>query len=223
MGSCQIVRAPVAGPMKIAIFGSGHVGKSYAKLIAKAGHEVILTWSSSAASLERAVEAVGQGARSAEPAAAVSEADLVVFAPRWEHIEAAAKAAAPWTGKIVIDANNPYNPQRDGFLDLGGQNPSQIVIDALPGARCAKTFNAIPVEEGLVNAVAGRTGADRVVLFLSGDDAEAKKVVANLISEIGFVPFDLGSVAESGPQQPGGAYYGGVFHLRDGQPVAVAS
>lgn len=68
--------------MKIAIVGSGHVGRTYGKLFAQAGHEVTLTWSSSAASLDRATADVGHGARNADPAVAVSEADLVLFAPR---------------------------------------------------------------------------------------------------------------------------------------------
>lgn len=209
--------------MKIAIVGSGYVGKSYGKLFAEAGHEVILTWSKTKESLEQAAKEVGHGARTAEPLAAVSEAEIVLFAPRWEHIKIAADAAGPMTGKIVIDANNPYNPARDGFVDLGKQNASEVVIESLPEVRYVKAFNTLPVEEGLVNDIAGREGEDRAVMFISGDDAEAKKVVADLITEIGFVPFDLGSVADSARQQSGGEYNGKVFHLHDGQLVREAA
>ncbi len=204
--------------MKIAIVGSGHVGKTFGKLLANAGHEIILTWSSNAASLNRATEEVGHGARNADPASAVREADLVLFAPRWEHIEAAS-AAGSWTGKLVVDATNPYNPQRDGYVDLGDRNASQVVIPLLPGAQYVKALNTLPVEEGFVTDSAGRTGEDRVVLFMSGDDDEAKAIVANLIAEIGFEPFDLGSIADSAQQDPNGTYMGGEFHLRDGQPA----
>ncbi len=209
--------------MKIAIVGAGHVGKTYGKLLVQGGHEVILTWSKNAASLARATEEIGHGARHADPAVAVNEAELVLFAPRWEHIEAAVRAAGSWAGKLVVDASNPYNPQRDGYVDLGTQNASQVVIAALPGARYVKALNTLPVEEGFVTNSAGRTGEDRVVLFMSGDDAEAKANVADIISAIGFEPFDLGSVAESAQQQPEGDYYGGEFHLRDGHPVRAGA
>lgn len=79
------------------------------------------------------------------------------------------------------------------------------------------------MEEGFVTNSAGRTGEDRVVLFMSGDDAEAKAVVTNIISAIGFEPFDLGGVAESAQQQPEGAYYGNEFQMRDGHPVRAGA
>jgi hypothetical protein len=205
--------------MKITIVGSGYVGKTYGKLLAQAGHEIILTWSSNAASLDRATEEVGHGARNAAPAVAVSEGDLVLFGPRWEHIEAAARAAGPWAGKLVVDATNPYNPKRDGYVDLGDRNASQVVIPFLPGARYVKAFNTLPVEQGFVTNSAGRTGADRVVIFMSGDDAGAKTIVGDIISQIGFTPFDLGSIAESAQQDVHGKYNRDEFHLRDGHPV----
>lgn len=71
----------------------------------------------------------------------------------------------------------------------------------------------------MVTNSAGRSGQNRVVLFVSGDDAEAKAIIANLISAIGFEPFDLGGIAQSAQQQPEGAYYGAEFYLRDGHPV----
>jgi len=203
--------------MKIAIVGSGNVGKTYGTLLAQAGHDVIFSWSREKSSLERAVKEAGHGARAAEPVAAVSEAELVLFAPRWEHVEAAARAAGSWTGKLVIDTTNPYKPQRDGIVNLGAKNASQVVVARLPGARYVKALNTLTTE--FVARSAGRRDTERVVLFLSGDDAEAKKAVARLIEAIGFVPFDLGSIAESAQQQPEGVYYGEEFRLRHGRPV----
>jgi len=44
--------------------------------------------------------------------------------------------------------------------------------------------------------VATRRGAERVVRWLCGHDAQAKRLVAGLIDEIGYVPVDLGGVAD---------------------------
>jgi len=38
-------------------------------------------------------------------------------------------------------------------------------------------------------------------MFLAGDDPEAKSVTAHLIEEIGFTPFDTGSLREGGRRQ----------------------
>jgi predicted dinucleotide-binding enzyme len=49
---------------------------------------------------------------------------------------------------------------------------------------------------------------ERLVLFLAGDEAEAKRVVSRLIDEIGFAPLDTGSLREGGrKQQPGSSIY----------------
>jgi 8-hydroxy-5-deazaflavin:NADPH oxidoreductase len=45
------------------------------------------------------------------------------------------------------------------------------------------------------------------VIFLSGDDAEAKRVVAELIEQIGFGPLDLGSLADSARQEADSPVY----------------
>ncbi|HWS73154.1 MAG TPA: NADP oxidoreductase, partial [Thermoanaerobaculia bacterium] len=49
---------------------------------------------------------------------------------------------------------------------------------------------------------------DRRVIFVAGDDSEAKAVVSKLIEEIGFAPVDSGSLREGGKrQQPGSDIY----------------
>lgn len=49
---------------------------------------------------------------------------------------------------------------------------------------------------------------ERLVLFVAGDDEEAKSVVSRLIEEIGFAPVDTGSLSDSRlRQQPGSPIY----------------
>jgi len=48
----------------------------------------------------------------------------------------------------------------------------------------------------------------RLVLFVAGDDKEAKAVVSGLIEEIGFEPVDTGSLRDGGrKQQPASPIY----------------
>jgi hypothetical protein len=52
----------------------------------------------------------------------------------------------------------------------------------------------------------------KTVLFLSGDDTDAKWKLARALEEIGFVPVDLGGLIEGGKLQEFGAPLSGL-HL----------
>jgi predicted dinucleotide-binding enzyme len=83
----------------------------------------------------------------------------------------------------------------------------------MPGARYAKSFNTLT--SSFQAEAAGRTGPDRVVMFLCGDDEEAKRVVAGLIDDAGFTPVDIGGVADAAPMEAPrrpGAVYGEELH-----------
>jgi predicted dinucleotide-binding enzyme len=90
---------------------------------------------------------------------------------------------------------------------LGDRTSSEITKTLVPGARLVKAFNTIHhrrlATEGKKPGAAGR-----LVIFLAGDDADAKDVVAKLIDEIGFDPYDTGSLSAGGrSQQPGSPIY----------------
>ena len=77
----------------------------------------------------------------------------------------------------------------------------------VPGARMVKAFNTMTskrlASEGQPAGTAGR-----LALFIAGDDAAAKAIVAKLIDEIGFDAVDTGSLSAGGrKQQPGSAIY----------------
>jgi 8-hydroxy-5-deazaflavin:NADPH oxidoreductase len=199
--------------MRIGIIGAGAMGQTVGRLLAQGGHTVAVSWSSSEARLRLAAEQIGFGTRTATPIEAVSDADAVLFAPRFEHIRAASLAVGALAGKVVIDTTNPYNPERKGLVDLGGQTAAEYVSALLPGARYVKGFNTLTA--GFLSESAHRAGPDRVVIFLSGDDNDAKGVGGTLVRDAGFEPIDLGAVTESTGQDPGGSYYGEEFHLAD--------
>ena len=58
--------------------------------------------------------------------------------------------------------------------------------------RVVKAFGTLPAP---VLASAPATAAGRRVMFLSGDEADARVVVSALIADIGCAPVDLGSLA----------------------------
>ena len=192
--------------MRVGIIGSGSIGATAARLFARAGHEVAISNSRGPETLQELVEDIGSRAQAAtvEEAAAFGEVVLEAI-PFGRYEELPAEALA---GKVVVDASN-YYPQRDGQVDLGGLTSSEIVARHLgPDARLVKAFNTMYYE---TLGAEGRPEArmeERLVLFVAGDDEEAKATVSRLIGQIGFAPLDTGSLREGGgKQQPGSVVY----------------
>jgi 8-hydroxy-5-deazaflavin:NADPH oxidoreductase len=198
--------------MKIGIIGSGHIGGTLARHFAKAGHQVGISNSRGPGSLAGLVQSIGPNAcaMSVEEAAKFGEA--VVLAAPWRTPEALPRPE--WVaGKIVIDAMNPYSSQGE-VIDLGQTTSSEEVAKRLPGARLVKAFNTMYYQT--LATEARPRPEDRLVLFIAGDDTEAKAVVSRLIEDIGFAVVDTGSLREGGRmQQPGSPIYNRPMKLEE--------
>jgi predicted dinucleotide-binding enzyme len=98
-----------------------------------------------------------------------------------------------WSGQVVIDATNDWAAD-----DLHGRTSSELVADLLPGARVVKAANTLGAD-----AIGSdpQEAAGRRVIFLSGDDADAKAAVTSLFQDAGFAAIDLGDLATGGSMQ----------------------
>jgi len=190
--------------VKIGVIGSGNIGATAARLFAAAGHEVAISNSRGPETLEGLVEEIGPGVRAATVEEAAEFGEVVMEAiPFGRYTSLPAGRLA---GKVFITASN-YYPARDGELDLGGRASSELVAGHLPGARVIKAFNTIHFARLRDNGRPEAPVGEREVIFLSGDDGEAKGTVSGLIEEIGFAPVDVGTLAESRRQEPGSPVY----------------
>ncbi|MCU8591513.1 NADPH-dependent F420 reductase [Streptomyces sp. A13(2022)] len=182
--------------MRIGTLGAGAIAQAVARHAVRHGHEVVLSNSRGPASLAPLVEDLGALASAATPAEAAT-ADLVVLAVRWTQIPDAVAGLPRLDGTVVVDATNQFAslPPDPVIADLGDLTGSEYVASLLPGARVVKAFNALFVQ---YIAPDPRHAAGRQVLFLAGDDADAKRTVRDLTSEFGFAPVDLGTLREGG-------------------------
>jgi predicted dinucleotide-binding enzyme len=182
--------------MKIGMLGAGAIAQAIAGHAIRHGHEVVLSNSRGPASLVPLVKDLGALATAATPAEAAA-ADLVVLAVRWPQIPDAVAGLPRLDGTVVIDATNQFAslPPNPRIADLGDLTGSEYVASLLPGARVVKAFNALFAQ---FIAPDPRHEAGRQVLFLAGDDADAKNTVKDLTSEFGFAPVDLGTLREGG-------------------------
>jgi 8-hydroxy-5-deazaflavin:NADPH oxidoreductase len=206
--------------MKIGIIGAGYIGGTTAHLFIDAGHELEISNSRNPETLERRVAELGPKARAATPAEAAKFGDVVLLAVPLKSYSNL--PAAELRGKIVIDAMN-YYPERDGHypqLDSGQTTSSEMVAAHLPGARLVKAFNTIWFEHLKSQGRKNAPVADRRAIFIAGDDAEAKRVVSNLIAEIGFGAYDMGSLRDGRKQQPGTSVYNRELKMSEAKAAA---
>jgi predicted dinucleotide-binding enzyme len=187
--------------MSIGIIGSGAIGTAFARTLARAGIEATISNSRGPDSLKALVRELGPAVKAGTREEA-ARADIVFVAVNWTKLQAAL-AGLKWSGRIVIDANNPIEAPLFKPVDLKGRVSSEVVADLLPGARVVKAFNHLRAE---VLAADPQSDGGHRVLFYSGDDSAAKAAVASLIEQIGFAGIDLGSLAVGGKlaQFPGG-------------------
>lgn len=205
--------------MNIGIIGAGHVGGSAAWLFANAGHEVAISNSRGPSSLASLVAEIGVKARALSTDDAASFGEVVFLAVPWRSPEALPSPKTT-TGKIVIDAMNQYK-QGGGLEDLGDGTASEVVAERLPGARIVKAFNTIHYER--LRSEGKPAGPDRLVIFVAGDDVEAKRIVSGLINEIGFAAIDTGTLRDGGRrQEPGSPIYNKPLTIDQAQTILAS-
>jgi predicted dinucleotide-binding enzyme len=193
-----------ANRKRVGIIGAGRIGQAMARTALRAGRSVVIANSRGPESLTSVVSALGDGvsAGTVQQAAATG---IVVIAVPWPRVRQALEGLE-WSGQIVIDATNDFEPS-----DLDRRTSSEVVADLVRGARVVKAANT------LVAAVLGsdpHEGGGQRVIFLSGDDVDAKAEVISLFEDAGFFSIDLGALITGGTMQQLGAPLSGVNLIR---------
>jgi predicted dinucleotide-binding enzyme len=175
----------------VGIIGAGRIGQAMAQTALRAGRQVVIANSRGPQSLTSVVEALGDGV-TARTVTDASAAGIVVLAVPWPQVPEAVRGLE-WDGRIVIDPTNDFDPS-----DLDGRTSSEVVADLVAPAPVVKAANT------LVAAVLGsdphEAGGQRVI-FLSGDDPEAKSEIVSLFEDGGFFVVDLGGLRQGGEMQ----------------------
>lgn len=188
----------------IGIIGAGRIGKAMAQIANRAGRPVVISNSRGPASLVSVVEELGGGVTAGTVTEAAA-ADMVVVAVMWPDV-AGAVEGLEWNGRIVIDPTNDFDPS-----DLDGRTSSEVVADLVAPARVVKIANTLGA--GILASDPHEADGQRV-LFLSGDDADAKAPVRGLFEDAGFSVVDLGSLHDGGQMQQFGGPLAGLNLIR---------
>ncbi|MFE9693880.1 NADPH-dependent F420 reductase [Micromonospora sp. NPDC005806] len=186
--------------MRIAVLGTGMVGRTIAARAAELGHEVVVgtrdvaatqsgDWAEWAATHPQ-VDLAGY-------AEAATDAELVVNATSGDGSLPALTAAGEenLAGKVLLDIANPLDFSRGLPPTLSVLNDDSLgerIQRAFPRTRVVKALNTLTAD--LMAYPRQLADGDHSV-FVSGDDADAKKVVTELLTSFGHTDvIDLGDI-----------------------------
>ena len=203
--------------MNIGTIGAGHIGETVGRLWAQAGHHVFFS-SRNPERLTELVQAIGPNAHAGTIREAAQFGEVLLLTVPWAGVEEALAAAGPLNGKIVIDTTNQFGP--GGVAQLPhGMSAIEFNSQRANGARLVKAYNTLTA--GFQAQSAGRSGPERVVMPYAGQEVAAKQVVAQLISDSGFEPFEVPweFVHAIEPPRRAGAFYGEEWHLDSAQAL----
>lgn len=196
--------------MKIAILGTGMVGRALAGRLIELGHDVVIGTRSPNETLTRTEHDIRGTGPYAEWQAAHPDVRLVPFAEAGAHGEIVINATAGIDSVATLEATGAENLAGKVVLDLAlpldrtGQMPPELTIAntdslgeqlqrAFPDARIVKTLNTM---SNTVMIEPGRVPGEHNV-FVSGDHDAAKDAVKDLLGQFGWPDeriIDLGGI-----------------------------
>src|SRR4051794_33939523 len=191
--------------MKIGILGVGHIGKTLARKLAAAGHDVKVANSRGPETID--ADVLATGARAVTTARAVEDVDVVILSIPLNRLPEVAPLVARLPADTVVMDTSNYYPQRDGTIDAleAGQVESEWVAERL-GRPIVKAWNSIYADSFAKRGQpAGRP--DRIALPVAADRDRDRRIGMALVEDTGFDAFDAGPLADSWRQQPGAPCY----------------
>ena len=177
--------------MRFGILGSGLMGGKLGTLFARAGHEVVFSYARSPEKLKRLAKDARGNARAGTPRDAAQEADALLLAVHWSRMDDVLSQTGDLSGKVIVSCSLPMNADNTGLVIAHTSSGAEALAKKVPKAGVVCAFNTVP-SEVLFGVFEARRKAARPSIVYCGDDADSKKIAAELIHDVGFDPVDAG-------------------------------
>jgi 8-hydroxy-5-deazaflavin:NADPH oxidoreductase len=157
----------------VSIIGTGNMGQAIAGIVGKSGNTV---------------ELLGEN-DTAKPATG----DVVVLAVPYPAVaDVVAQRGDQLAGKVVVDITNPLDfATFDSLVVPADSSAAAEIAGKLPQSRVVKAFNttfAATLASGTVG------GQQPTTVLIAGDDADAKSLLAGIVTAAGLRAIDAGSL-----------------------------
>jgi predicted dinucleotide-binding enzyme len=177
--------------MRVGIIGSGLMGGKLGILFARAGHDVVFSYSRRYEKLEELARQAGGNARAGSPLEAAREADAILLAVHWSRLNHILSQAGDLSGKVIVSCCVPLNIDNTELVVAHNSSGAEVIAKKVPGAQVVAAFQAVP-SEVFFDVFEARLSPTKSSLVYCGDDTSSKAIAAQLIRDVGFDPVDAG-------------------------------
>jgi len=167
------------------------MGGKLGTIWARAGHEVVFSYSRSKEKLNKLERGARGKARAGTPSEAAKDADVLLLAVHWSRIDDVLKQAGDLSGKVIVSCSLPMNADDTDLVIAHTSSGAEELAKKVPKTRVVSAFGTVP-SEVLFDVFESRRKATRPSLVYCGDDPKSKKIAAELIRDVGFDPVDGG-------------------------------
>jgi 8-hydroxy-5-deazaflavin:NADPH oxidoreductase len=179
------VTRKAGGAVKVAIIGTGRMGRGFATALAPK-HQV--TVGSRDPNRARQVASVTGAARGATYAEAAADAEVVILTVPWSAMDDTLGQLGGLDQTVVVDVSFPYRKAEREALHKRGSSTAEQIQQRLPRARVVKGWNHVHAQHLTAPEVDGIAAS----VLIAGDDPQAKETVFALAADMGFHPVDIG-------------------------------
>lgn len=156
----------------VSIIGNGNMGQAISSVAANGGHTV---------------ELLDLG----DHAQPVTGEIVILAVPYLALAQILADRADQLAGKVVVDITNPLNFETFDSLVVPADGSAAAELAAkLPNSKVLKAFNTTFA----ATVASGQAGGVPTTVLIAGDDAEAKDLLAGIITKGGLRAIDAGSL-----------------------------
>jgi predicted dinucleotide-binding enzyme len=204
--------------MRIGILGSGLMGGKLGTLFARAGHDVVFSYSHSRSKLDTIARKAGKTARAGTPREAAQDADVLLLAVHWNRVDDVLRQAGDLAGKVLVTCSLPMNDDDTALVVAHTSSGAEELAKRATAARVVSAFGTVP-SEVLFAVFEARDGATRPSLVYCGNDEDAKATAAQLIRDVGFNPVDAGPLEVARYTEPFTLLVAKLAYEGDGGPA----